>query len=108
MEPHPKSLKPSISHLNVCLTEDLMKVHRHYFELSDAQKLQMEANELQYNKRATLPTDPQDPMFYHIYKNTLPLEQAYRIRDPRHQNRRSSAKDTKAKRYVYEGWNNYS
>jgi len=62
--------------------EDLISVHSHYFELSDDQKEYMISKEKGF-KQMKVPNDPHHPMLYHVYSETLPLEQAYRIEDKR-------------------------
>jgi len=37
----------------------------------------------EYSQMKDLPSDPLHPIYYHVFKNTLPLEQAYRIVDDR-------------------------
>ena len=39
--------------------------------------------EKKYLAMQELPTNPDHPMFYHIFSKTLPIEQAYRNIDPR-------------------------
>ena len=39
----------------------------------------MIVKEKEYQERKDLPANPLDPFFYHVYENTLPAEQYYRL-----------------------------
>jgi len=56
--------------------------------------------------------DPTHPMYYHVYKNTLPPEISYRIVPKKRELATHSLKEIKDKkykrRYIFEGWNNYT
>ena len=60
-----------------------MVVQGRYYEMSEAQRAQHLKKERIYKKRRLIPDDPLHPFFYHVYSDTLPLEIAYRVIDPR-------------------------
>jgi len=59
-----------------------MLVHGHFFDLSEEQQEEMLKIEKKYKKRTKLPTDPNHPMYYHVYRDTLPSEACYRGTPP--------------------------
>ena len=76
----PKSFDSlSKQNLNFDNVDDLMLVHGRHHELSDEQRSQHKAKEDTYYARTMLSSDPHDPSFYHVYNNTLPDEQYYRL-----------------------------
>lgn len=59
-----------------------------------------------------MPTSGSDPFWYHIYQDSLPFEQVYRV-VPQHKDRVvNSAAELKVKgfkkRQFFSGWNNYT
>lgn len=47
-----------------------------------------------------MPKNPEDPYYYHIYSNTLPPEQAYRLHDELKKNLRAeNMQQTQVKGY---------
>ena len=43
---------------------------------------QMQTKEKQYKKRTKLPSDPNHPIYYHVFKDTLPTEACFRGTPP--------------------------
>lgn len=76
----PKSFAPlNEQNLDFSKIDDLMLVHGRHHELSDEQRSQLLANEQTFNNMKSLPSNPLDLSFYHVYDNTLPEEQYYRL-----------------------------
>lgn len=76
----PKSFVPlNQQSLDFGKVDDLMLVHGRYEELSEEQRTQMMDKEREYLEMSQFPTDPHHPMFYHIFHETLPSEQFYRM-----------------------------
>ena len=72
----------------------------------------MKKLERKYFKRTKLPTTGNDPIWYHIYQDSLPLEQVYRV-VPNWKDRKVDApeqlkKKGFKKRYYFSGWDNYT
>jgi hypothetical protein len=69
-------LHPPLSQQNIDFTNinDLMMVQGRFYELSESQQKQMLLLENKYFKRTKLPTSGKDPIWYHIFQNSLPLE----------------------------------
>ena len=79
-ESKPKSFSPlSSQDLDFQKVDDLMLVHGRYEELSEKQKYEMLLFEQQYSKFQQLPSDPMHPIYYHVFSNTLPADDLYRI-----------------------------
>ena len=55
-----------------------MLVHGRHHELAEEQRTEMLQREMLYRKKQ-MPSNPLDPMFYHVYEDTLPDEQYYRL-----------------------------
>lgn len=76
----PKSFqKLSEQVLDFTKVDDLMLVHGRYEELSEKQKYELLLMEDEYVQQETMPNDPMDPYYYHVYSYTLPIEEYYRI-----------------------------
>lgn len=58
---------------------DLMKVHGHYYDMTEEQQKEMQEREHEYMQLEETPNDPKHPCFYIVYSHTLPPEPAYRI-----------------------------
>ena len=69
----------SQQNINFKNTNDLFTVQGRYEELKDEQKAVMLELEKEYKALKSTPSDPTDPYFYHIYEDTLPKENHYRI-----------------------------
>lgn len=76
----PKSFFPlSQQALNFDRIEDLMLIHGRYDELTEVQRIHMLKKEEEYMQRVQFPTNPHDPIFYHVFESTLPTEELYRL-----------------------------
>ena len=107
-------LNPPLSQQNLDFTniDTLMTVQGRFYELSPDQQKQMLLLEKKYCKRTKLPTSGNDPFWYHIYQDSLPFEQVYRV-VPQHKDRVvNNAAELKVKgfkkRQFFSGWNNYT
>jgi len=69
----------SQQNINFKNTNDLFTVQGRYEELKDEQIAVMLELEKDYKALKSTPADPTDPYFYHIYEDTLPKENHYRI-----------------------------
>jgi hypothetical protein len=94
--------------------ESLCRLHGNYYKLSESQRSQMKKFEEEVLANKQLSDDPRHPMYYIVYSNSLPHEQAYRMIDSRKdikvpQNKKDTqSKKTYKRRYLYDGWNNWT
>ena len=89
-----------------------MMLQGRFYELSEEQQKQMLLLENKYFKRTKLPTSGKDPIWYHVFQNSLPLEQAYRVVPSWKDRKVSKPEELKVKgfkkRQFFSGWNNYT
>ena len=65
--------------MNFSKTDDLMQVHGRYHELSEDQIMDLKRRDQAYMSRTSMPSNPKDPFYYHVYSHTLPKEHFYRM-----------------------------
>ena len=68
--------------------------------------------EKKYKKRTKLPTSGNDPIYYHIFYDTLPPEQCYRmvptLKDRKVEGAAQMKQKGFKKRQYFSGWDNYT
>lgn len=59
---------------NLDSLEDLDKVHGHYWELSEKHRSILLAKDEEYYRMTEMPLDPLHPVYYHVFRASLPDE----------------------------------
>ena len=109
-----KHLYTPIREQNLDMTnvDHLMRVQCNWHKLSEEQKQDLLDQESKYKAMVGMPKDPKHPFFYHVYLDTLPPEQAYRLKPKRRFAITNNQEEMKVKgykrRYYYDGWSNHT